>query len=87
MDKMAKLAKQVVLESLRRGQFTSGDDCYSALVRAAVRYMKTMERDTWNKIEEKWFRPHRIPCPTCNGTGFVHNSCCRTCEGTMSINR
>jgi hypothetical protein len=26
----------------------------------------------------------REPCDACNGTGFVHGSCCRRCEGSMS---
>ncbi len=27
----------------------------------------------------------RTPCPVCKGTGFNHGSCCRKCEGSMSI--
>lgn len=27
----------------------------------------------------------RIKCPDCKGTGFIGNSCCRRCEGSMSI--
>lgn len=29
--------------------------------------------------------PKRVKCPTCNGTGFIGNTCCRKCEGSMSI--
>jgi hypothetical protein len=29
----------------------------------------------------------RTPCPTCEGKGFINGSCCRKCEGSMSINK
>ena len=29
--------------------------------------------------------PERTPCPQCEGKGFINGSCCRTCQGSMSI--
>lgn len=29
--------------------------------------------------------PGRTKCESCDGTGFVHGSCCRACEGSMSV--
>jgi len=31
-----------------------------------------------------WY-DEREPCEACNGTGFVHGSCCRRCGGSMSL--
>lgn len=47
---------------------------------------KLMRVMPWETREIRTNQPSE-PCPNCKGTGFVHDSCCRVCEGSMSIKR
>jgi DnaJ-class molecular chaperone len=43
---------------------------------------------TDEKLEAHWAKfkaEERTPCPTCEGKGFINGSCCRKCEGSMSL--
>lgn len=56
-----------------------GESWFKQAPQRARRYF-TMYIEEWRKQHQP-----RTSCPDCNGTGFVHGTCCRKCEGSMSL--